>query len=70
MSGYGMADSAELATLTRAVDDYCNKYRIADAAERESIAIRVLQLFELGVINATALSDGLEFLEDRLKQAG
>ncbi|WP_442580686.1 hypothetical protein ACSBOB_01410 [Mesorhizobium sp. ASY16-5R] len=69
MSSYGIANSTQLATLTKAVDDYCAKFNVTNADERERIAIRVFHLFQQGIIKAASLSEGLEFLEERLREA-
>ncbi|MDQ6432502.1 hypothetical protein RB623_00365 [Mesorhizobium sp. LHD-90] len=62
MYGFGMADPAELAVLTRALDDYCAKHGIDKGPDRDDIAIRVMDLFRQGVIDPTKLSDGLDHM--------
>lgn len=68
-ASYGMANAEQLAILTKSVDDYCKKHDITNRGEREAIAVRALQLFDMGIIDLTALANGLETLEDRLKLA-
>lgn len=60
MSAYGVADSAQLATLTKALNDYCAKHRVAGKDERERIALKVLGLFGRGLIDPDQLSAELE----------
>lgn len=52
MLAYGLADSDQLAVLTKALNDYCTKHRIACKEERERIAIKVMSLFGRGVTDA------------------
>ena len=66
MSRIGMADSAELIVLTKAVDDYCAKHRIVKGPDRDEVAIRVLQLFRQGVIDPASLSNGLDDIAGRI----
>jgi hypothetical protein len=66
MSGCGMADSAELIVLTKAVDDYCAKHTIGRGPDRDEVGIRVLQLFRQGVIDPAVLSDSLEDILGRI----
>ena len=67
MSGFGMADSVELAVLTRAVDDYCARHGIEMDPSRDEIATRVMQLFRQGVTDPIKLSDGLENITGRVR---
>ncbi|QOF72867.1 hypothetical protein IG197_07350 [Aminobacter sp. SR38] len=60
MLANGMADSAQLTILTRAVDDYCAKYRIAGGRDREEVATRVMALFRRGISDSRALAVALE----------
>lgn len=60
MTGYGVADSAELAILTKAVDDYCAQHGIEHGPRRDDIAIRVMQLFREGIIDPVMLADRLD----------
>jgi len=60
MLANGMADSAQLTILTRAVDDYCAKYRIARGRDREEIATCVMALFRRGISDSRALAVALE----------
>ena len=41
------ATPKQLAIMTKAFDDYCQAHRIADEADRESIAFAVITLFDL-----------------------
>lgn len=66
MSSCGMADSAELAVLTQAVDDYCARHGIRMGPSRDEIATRVMQLFRQGVTDPIKLSDGLKHLTGRI----
>ncbi|WP_027167799.1 hypothetical protein [Mesorhizobium sp. WSM3224] len=60
MSPYGVADSIELAILTKALDDYCAAHQIVDDSDRERIALKVMSLFRRGVITPEQLSAELE----------
>ncbi|MDX8456157.1 hypothetical protein ACWGS9_17865 [Bradyrhizobium sp. Arg314] len=60
MSAYGVADSAQLGILTKALTDYCAKHHVADDDERERIALRVMALFGRGVSDPIQLSAELE----------
>ncbi|MDX8448033.1 hypothetical protein [Mesorhizobium captivum] len=62
MLPYGVADSAELAILTKALNDYCAEHRIVREDERERIAIKVMCLFKRGMIEPDQLSEELERL--------
>lgn len=44
MLAYGVADSAQLAVLTKALNDYCAKHHIICKQERERIAAKVMSL--------------------------
>jgi hypothetical protein len=66
MSGFGMADSAELEVLTQAVDDYCAKHGIGAGPSRDEVAIRALRLFRQGVLDPTNLSDRLEHVAGQI----
>ena len=65
MSGYGMADSAELAVLTKALDDYCARHGIEKGPCRDDVAMQVLRLFQQGVTEPARLADGLESSDGR-----
>jgi hypothetical protein len=56
MSACGVADSAELDTLTKALNDNCARHHIADKDGRERIAIKVMMLFGRGVSDLVQLS--------------
>ena len=60
MSACGVADSAELDILTKALNDYCARHRIADKDERDRIAVKVMALFGRGVSDPVQLSAELE----------
>lgn len=49
MLACGVADSAELAILTKALNDYCAKHGIRGEEEREHIAQRIMSLFGRGI---------------------
>jgi hypothetical protein len=66
MSGYGVADPAELAILAKAVDDHCRRHGIGSGPRRDDIAIRVMQLFRQGLTDPVMLEDRLEFTGDRI----
>jgi DNA-binding ferritin-like protein (Dps family) len=63
-----MANPAELAIMTAAVDNYCVKHGIAAGPMRDDIAFRVLQLFQNGVIDPSDLSDGLDAVPMNFKR--
>lgn len=60
MAQYGVADSVELAILTKALDDYCAAHQIVGDSGRERIARKVMSLFRRGVITPEQLSAELE----------
>ncbi|MDX8526979.1 hypothetical protein RFM68_20980 [Mesorhizobium sp. MSK_1335] len=60
MSAYGVADSAELAVLAKALNDYCAKHRIKCNEERERIGRKILCLLGRGTIDPDQLSAELE----------
>ncbi|AZO10546.1 MULTISPECIES: hypothetical protein [unclassified Mesorhizobium] len=60
MSAHGVADSAQLAILTKALNDYCATHHVVDTDEREQIALKILSLFRRGMIDPTQLSTELE----------
>ncbi|PSJ61075.1 hypothetical protein C7I84_10255 [Mesorhizobium ephedrae] len=60
MTANGMANSAELRILTKAVDDYCREHRVADGPARDHIAYLVMQLFRQGAIDPLQLEEGLD----------
>ncbi|TIQ35243.1 MAG: hypothetical protein E5X48_14450 [Mesorhizobium sp.] len=60
MLAYGVADPAQLAILTKALNDYCAKHRIICEQERERIAIKVMSLFGRGVDDPDQLATELE----------
>ncbi|AZO34127.1 MAG: hypothetical protein EOS76_14585 [Mesorhizobium sp.] len=60
MSAYGVADSAQLAILTKALNDRCAKHAVAGDHERERIALKVLALYRRGLIDPDQLSAELE----------
>ena len=50
MKGHGIASSAELAALTKILDDYCQQTGIAGShPEREHLARRLMALFSDGI---------------------
>lgn len=57
---HGVADSAELTILTKAVEDYCEKHDVADRDDREQVAVKVMCLFRQGVIDPGQLKAELE----------
>ena len=63
MFAYGVADPAQLAILTKALNDYCARHRITCQQERERIAIKVMSLFGRGI-------EDLERLTTELERAG
>jgi hypothetical protein len=52
----GVADPADLSLLTEAVDTFCLEYGIADAADRNEIAARIVHLFLSGFIDRESLA--------------
>ncbi|PBB29643.1 MULTISPECIES: hypothetical protein [Mesorhizobium] len=60
MSAYGVADSAQLAILTKALNDYCAKHHVAAKDERERIALKIFGLYGRGLIDPDQLSAELE----------
>ncbi|PBC10407.1 hypothetical protein [Mesorhizobium sp. WSM3859] len=60
MSASGVADSAELDILTKALNEYCARHHVAGKDERERIALRVMALFGRGVSDPVELSAELE----------
>ncbi|PBB16521.1 hypothetical protein CK219_28505 [Mesorhizobium sp. WSM4313] len=65
MSAYGIADSAQLGILTKALNDYCARHPIAckDEGERDRIALKVMCLFRRGIEDPERLSEELERVE-------
>ncbi|MGX8009160.1 hypothetical protein ACVDG8_009165 [Mesorhizobium sp. ORM8.1] len=63
MSPYGVADSVELAILTKTLDDYCAAHHIVGDSDRQRIAIKVMSLFRQGLITPEQLSAELEKIE-------
>lgn len=60
MSPHGVADSVELAILTKALDDYCAAHHIVGDPDRERIALKVMSLFKQGVSGPEQLLAELE----------
>lgn len=60
MPACGVADSAELDILTKALNDYCARHHIAEKDGRERIAIRIMILFGRGISDLVQLSVELE----------
>jgi len=60
-----MANSAELATLTAAVDAYCKKHGLRSDAARNEAAIRVFGLFQRGIRDSAALATEMDAIADR-----
>lgn len=60
MLRHGVADPAEIAILSKAVSDYCEKHKIARVDDREQIAIKVMDLFGQGIIDPDLLLLELE----------
>jgi hypothetical protein len=54
------ANPKQLAIMTKAFDDYCQAHRIADEADRESIAFVVMTLFDGGATTPRKLKAGLD----------
>lgn len=44
----GIADSEQMAILTKALNDHCLAFGISDESEREMIAVLVMSLFNNG----------------------
>ncbi|WP_296742699.1 hypothetical protein [Mesorhizobium sp.] len=65
MSVYGVADSAQLAVLAKALNDYCARHPVEckDQNGRERIGRRIMCLFGQGIIDPVELSN-------RLRRAG
>lgn len=60
MLRHGIADPIEVTILARTVSDYCAKHKVTRVDDREQIAIKVMYLFERGIINPEVLSLALE----------
>ena len=62
MFAYGVADPTQLAILTKALNDYCEKHPVACGRkdDRERIAIRVISLFQRGIEDLERLTAELE----------
>lgn len=62
MLAYGVADSAQLAILTKALKDYCARHPglCRNERDREQIAQKVMSLFCQGIEDADELSAALE----------
>ncbi|TPK96070.1 MULTISPECIES: hypothetical protein [unclassified Mesorhizobium] len=60
MMRYGIAEPADLAILTDALNAFCAKHRIAGEAEREQVALKIMCLFRRGIIDPDQLSAELE----------
>lgn len=62
MSTYGVADSAQLDILTKALNDYCAKHPVEcrDEHDREKVGRRIMRLFGQGLIDPVELSNRLE----------
>lgn len=60
MPAYCVADSAQLAILAKAVTDYCAKHKLACMVDRERIAVKVMDLFQQGIVDPDQLSLELE----------
>lgn len=54
---HGVADSADLATLTSALNNYCSKHRVHDEDDREQVGRRLMCLFWLGLDGDKLLSE-------------
>ena len=54
------ATPGHLAIMTKVFDDYCQAHRIADDADRESIAFVVMTLFGSGATTARKLEAALD----------
>lgn len=50
-----IADSAELATMTKVLDDYCAAHGVTDALAREQVAHRIVMLFRDGATSEEVL---------------
>jgi ABC-type amino acid transport system permease subunit len=61
----GIADSEQMAILTKALNDHCLAFGISDESEREMIAVLVMSLFNNGAISAEELKAGLHGVSDR-----
>jgi hypothetical protein len=52
MLSFGIADEAQLATLTKILDDHCSEFGIVNGdPARESIGGRIMVLFNCGYSN-------------------
>lgn len=60
MLGYGVADSAQLDILAKALNDYCARHRVVCEQERERIAAMIMCLFRQGVEDSARLSEALD----------
>lgn len=63
MASYGVADSADLEILAKAVDQHCSKHGLVSADDREMVALKAFSLFSQGVAD-------IEELAIRLEQSG
>ncbi len=61
----GIADSEQMAILTKAMNDHCLAFGISDESEREMIAVLVMSLFNNGATTAEGLKAGLQGILDR-----
>jgi lysyl-tRNA synthetase class II len=61
----GIADSEQLTILTKALNDHCSAFGIADESEREMIAMLVMSLFNNGATSAEELKARLHGVSDR-----
>ena len=55
----GIANSAQLTILTKALNDHCLAFHISDESDRDMIARLVMSLFSSGVTSAEELKAGL-----------
>jgi hypothetical protein len=55
----GIVDADQLSMLTKVLDDHCNAQGIYDDIDRDTVAERILFLFQAGVESADKLSAAL-----------
>lgn len=69
MHRFGMADPAELAIFTKAVDDCCAKYGVSEGDNRDDIAVEILRLFQQGIIDPAELAGDLDRFADMITRS-
>ena len=60
MFSNGIATPAQLAILTRLLDDYCIRHAVTCAREREDVASMILMLHDRGVTDEAEIARRLD----------